>query len=336
MDDQILITAIARCTKEPLSINDLKNGTFRPILKTPEGSFLLLINPDRGDFILGRGEIKTAMFAIDLSDAQIYVVTVSKKSLCSPEKWDTLKHEISFLKQVKGIPQLLQLKTAFMNDEDCYIITNYCNGGELFNELASKKLSLLQTLQIALDLSYGLKKLHALGFIHRDIKPHNIFLNKELNGETKAVIGDFDTVCKEGDLKALEELCGNPYWLPPEKAQIIASSLPPKEQTPFWQAASTAKCDIWSLGTLFFILFRGGALTWQKLTFPEEPPTAAIQRCAHLVQSDLSKEIENAPLPSPCIPLIKKMLQIDPSKRPSAEEVYIELHQIINLYQKII
>ena len=41
-----------------------------------------------------------------------------------------------------------------------------------------------------LHLALGLQELHRHGFIHRDIKPDNLFLKKGKDGELVLVIGD--------------------------------------------------------------------------------------------------------------------------------------------------
>jgi serine/threonine protein kinase len=331
MNDEVLINTISRCTKERCFIQDVKkilSGKFRPILTLPRGKFLLMIDAEQGDVILGQGESKKAMFAINLHTGELDVVTISKKHLCPAEKWAILKREITLLKEVEGIPEILQLKGAQIDDETSYLIVNYCNGGMLFNELLSRTLSLPETVQLALDITKGVKELHARGIIHRDLKPDNIFLHKEPNGTTRAIIGDLDVACKETDLEALKELYGNPLWISPEKAKIISSPMTPAEQIPFWQKATTTKDDIWALGTLFFTLFRGGRLNWQTFSSSDEPRTSIILKCAQLTQEALSKQLQSSYLPPLCIPLIEKMMQIDPLLRPNAQEVYDALCHI--------
>jgi serine/threonine protein kinase len=45
-------------------------------------------------------------------------------------------------------------------------------------------------MSVAHDIACGLMDMHAVGLVHCDIKPGNIFLEREANGELKAVVGD--------------------------------------------------------------------------------------------------------------------------------------------------
>ena len=71
----------------------------------------------------------------------------------------------------------------------------YCEEGDLLTFVEEKKIRLPRDLPIlfclARDMALGLRTMHRLGFIHRDIKPNNIFL-KRVKGRLVAKIGDFD------------------------------------------------------------------------------------------------------------------------------------------------
>lgn len=63
---------------------------------------------------------------------------------------------------------------------DYYIVMDYMAGGSLDDLLRQKgKLSIDQTVKIAVDVCRGLAQAHKLGIVHRDIKPPNILLSKD-------------------------------------------------------------------------------------------------------------------------------------------------------------
>ena len=63
----------------------------------------------------------------------------------------------------------------FFNAADFFLImvNEYCNGGNVLryqSKLPNKRIPLNEALIIVGDIIRGLKTMHSLGFIHRDIK----------------------------------------------------------------------------------------------------------------------------------------------------------------------
>ena len=69
----------------------------------------------------------------------------------------------------------------------CYIITEFCDGGDLSVLLKKKKrLSEKETMELTKGIVSGFIKIASAGFLHRDLKLANIFLS-----QGRAVIADF-------------------------------------------------------------------------------------------------------------------------------------------------
>jgi len=81
---------------------------------------------------------------------------------------------------------------------------------------------------------------HANNIVHRDLKPENILLeaNKEFD---QIKIIDFGTSLVYDPNKKLDEKLGTPYYIAPE---VLNKNY-------------GAKCDIWSLGVISYILLCG-------------------------------------------------------------------------------
>ncbi len=139
----------------------------------------------------------------------------------------------------------------------------------------------------------GIKVLHDKNIIHRDLKSANIFLMK--NGVCK--LGDLN-VSKQVQTGLLKTQTGTPYFASPE----------------VWSGKPYGlKSDIWSLGCILY------QMTTLKMPF----------------QGNNFKEVYNNVLKCKYSPLpkiysedldyiIKKLLQIDPVKRPNAKEILEE------------
>lgn len=91
--------------------------------------------------------------------------------------------------------------------EPLSVITEYCQGGDLFSILHKKKdvfISWEQKLKMCKDISTGMNFLHSNNFIHRDLKSLNLFLSAPLERPTDSVflkVGDFglSKECKTDD-----------------------------------------------------------------------------------------------------------------------------------------
>ena len=84
------------------------------------------------------------------------------------------------------------------------------------DENGNEKLTQNQKKEIALGVINGIVNIHSRGYIHRDIKLENVFLNKvNVNGQEKleVAVGDFGITCKiHNDQKAIDDvMCHNLY-----------------------------------------------------------------------------------------------------------------------------
>jgi len=137
----------------------------------------------------------------------------------------------------------------------------------------------------------GVKYLHDNKIIHRDLKLGNIFLND--NMEIK--LGDFGLATKvdyEGERK--RTLCGTPNYIAPEVLQKKGHSY---------------EVDIWSLGCILYTLLVG-------------KPPFETQTLKDTYQRIKNNEYNIPPKVGPLAKkLIYKLLQGDPTKRPTIDEM---------------
>ena len=109
----------------------------------------------------------------------------------------------------------------------------YADNGDLLDRIKSKKkhkkfLTEEEIFTIFIQVVRGLKRIHKLNIMHRDLKSANVFLNK--NG--KAQLGDLN-VSKLAQMGLNYTQTGTPYYASPEVWK----------EKPY-----DFKSDIWSLG----------------------------------------------------------------------------------------
>ena len=77
---------------------------------------------------------------------------------------------------IKDRPNLLDVQKIYSDKNKTYIITDYCDGGDLGKYIkAKKKLLEPEAIRIVKEIIKGYESLYALGVVHRDLKPANIF-----------------------------------------------------------------------------------------------------------------------------------------------------------------
>ncbi|MBF0714379.1 Stk1 family PASTA domain-containing Ser/Thr kinase [Gemella sp. GH3] len=199
-------------------------------------------------------------------------------------------------------PNIVSIYGVENEDNFYYLILEYVEGMTLKEYmLQNKNIPLETVIHIMKQISEGLSHAHKNGIIHRDIKPQNILMTKDLNCK----ITDFGISRAYGDttLTQTNQMLGTVYYLSPEQAR---------------GNIATAQSDIYSLGILMFELITG------KIPFKGESAVAIALK--HL-QEELP-DIENyrQEIPRSIKNIIKKATMKNPNERyVSANELREDL-----------
>ena len=162
------------------------------------------------------------------------VITLKKQSASNLEM---LQEEINILREIDHT-NVIKCYDIFVTQQNCFIATEFCEGGDLYSYLKKNKLGIEEKHTIIRDVLKGYTHLQEHDIIHRDIKPANIFLR---NGVWK--LADFGFSKKASTLKTREHVnVGTPLYMPPEALLYNRYSV---------------KTDIFALGVLFYELFFG-------------------------------------------------------------------------------
>ncbi|UYV69682.1 CDK5 [Cordylochernes scorpioides] len=143
------------------------------------------------------------------------------------------------LKQSEG-KYVVKCFEDFITEESKHIIVmEYCPL-DLFSFLdygIGKKITLEETRHIWWQIATGIKHLHDLGIIHRDVKPENILISS--NGDCK--LADFGFARELYNDKLLETVFGTVAYNAPEKLYGLSNY--------------DYKVDTWSMGMTFANLY---------------------------------------------------------------------------------
>jgi len=123
-----------------------------------------------------------------------------------------IEREMSLLKTMRH-PNIVQFMGMSKTDEDVYIITEYVNGGDLYDKLRDKNVEMSWKLRVslAIETCRAIAYLHSRSVVHRDIKSQNLLVDTNW----KVKICDFG-FARAADSKEYMTLCGTDEWMAPE------------------------------------------------------------------------------------------------------------------------
>jgi serine/threonine protein kinase len=167
------------------------------------------------------------------------------------------------------------------------------------------------------DITSGIRFLHANGYIHRDLKPSNCLLH-DSGHEMRVLVSDFGEVQSENSVRRSTGTTGTISYCAPE---VLQKEYP---DGPFGNF--TFKSDVFSLGMiLHFLCF--AQLPYRNADIVEEKEDLDQLR-AEISQwngFDASLKRLRPELPDKLYIILQRLLSVDASRRPTADEVLISI-----------
>ncbi|KAM3138427.1 Serine/threonine-protein kinase plk1 [Paramecium bursaria] len=248
----------------------------------------------RGKF-LGKGGFAKCYEATNLETKKILAAKIiAKSSLTKNRARQKLISEIKIHKSLQQV-NIVQFEHVFEDHENVYILLELCSNQTL-NELIKrrKRLTEIEVQCYVAQIVSALKYLHTTQVIHRDLKLGNLFLNK--NMELK--LGDFGLATKlEFDGEKKRTICGTPNYIAPEVLD--------------GKVGHSFEVDIWSLGVIIYAMLIG------------KPPfeTPDVKTTYKKIRMNSYNFPEHVPVSDAAKNIITKILNLEPSKRPSLDEI---------------
>jgi len=186
-----------------------------------------------------------------------------------------------------------------------FITMEYVPGEDLKKSIRRMgPLTVRKTISIGKQVCHGLIEAHRLGVFHRDLKPHNIMIDREGNVR----IMDFGIALSQGAKSITDShiMVGTPQYLSPEQVE---------------GKRVDQRSDIYSLGVILFEMVTGQV--------PFDGDTTLSVAVKHKIEAPRDPREFNAQIPEELSTLILRCMEKNPEKRyQTAEELCSELTQI--------
>ena len=247
---------------------------------------------------LGSGSFGSVYLAINKYTNEKVAMKQIKKSSANLLSDGEITDEIEILKNLDH-PDIVRIIESFNTKNSYILITEYCEGGELFDQVKNQ-LSETQIAVIFKQILSGLAYLHSNNIVHRDLKLENILIHEKEKSKTTGEdlfnikIIDFGTARIFDKNRNPQSIVGSSYYIAPEVLRQRYNK----------------ECDLWSVGVILYMFIVGHA---PFDGCDDDEITTNIQRGIYRKNDrrwiKSSKEVKD---------LIQKLLTYSPSKRLSA------------------
>ena len=242
---------------------------------------------------LGEGGMGKVFKAKDTKLEETIVIKVLKDSLVSDSnRVDSFKREIRIARRIAH-PGIVRTYDFFEAGPLHFVTMEYLEGYNLRQELKRRgPFPVARALRVALEVLEALEAAHALGVVHRDIKPHNVLLLA--NGHIKVL--DFGIAqALEPDSKdgGTRSIVGTPEYMSPE--QLVGDRV-------------DARTDLYSTGVLLYELLTG------NIPFHGDTRRAIVNMQINVEAEPPSRK--NREVTAPVDALVASLLRKDRDERP--------------------
>lgn len=247
---------------------------------------------------IGRGAASIIYLVQDPKTKQIWALKHVEKTNAKAQRFlDQAEIEYKIANQIKH-PAIRRIEKmikqgSLLKCTGLYLVMELVDGISMFEETPTDLAVIVDLFQ---QTASGLAEMHKLGYVHADMKPHNVILGSDINGNLTAKVIDLGQSCKIGTIK--KRIQGTPDYIAPEQVHR-------REITP--------KTDIYNFGAMMYWVLTGKNI-----------PTAMGTNSDSLMGSLDDALIEKATpitelrsdLPDRLAELTMQCFQVDPDKRP--------------------
>jgi 5'-AMP-activated protein kinase catalytic alpha subunit len=250
--------------------------------------------------LLGRGCSSDVMLAEHCGEQKYYAVKVMQKKWIKEHSMQVpVWKEVNIQSSLKH-QNVVELKEVMSSEGHLFLVLERVQGQELLGLIRRGQLtSEAHAANVFRQVMEGLAYIHSMGVAHRDIKPENLILSHD--GVVKIADFGLSTTVRDqgGSHRRNRSMCGTPHYAAPEIFDRLRKG----------EGYDACKADVWSAGIVLY------AMLTRTLPFLASSAEEAIELVATkpvCIPSYLSHS---------CQQLLVQMLDKDPDRRPTAQQV---------------
>ena len=261
---------------------------------------------------LGSGGMGDVYLAEDTKLPRSVAIKVLSNKLSDAKARTRFRNEARAVSSLNH-PHILTVHDAGELQGREYLVTEFVDGGTLRDWIKSESRSWRQIVELLVGVADGLASAHAIGIIHRDIKPDNILVAS--NGYAK--LADFG-LAKLSEEAVAEAVTGTQESVHTQTGIVMGTVgyMSPEQAK---GKALDARSDIFTFGVVMYELLSG------RRPFATGSAAAELQR----LLGD-TPELLGAQVPLPLRMIVEKALEKEPGDRyQTMREMVVDLRRFL-------
>ena len=271
---------------------------------------------------IGRGGMGTVYRAVQIAMNKVVAVKVMNPELARNTEAVKRFHREAKAATAFDHPHAIRLiDFGQAASRELFMVMEFLDGRALSKVLRDESpFPLVRAAKVAGEIAKALAAAHAVGLVHRDMKPDNVFLLDVAGDEDFVKVLDFGIAkfvsgTNDSTMTRTGLIVGTPQFMAPEQAQA--------------DKALSSAVDVYALGVMLYAMLVG------RHPFKGDTPLDALM--AHINQP-VPVLPDRMDVPDEMRALIQGMLAKDPERRPTASEIssILERVRLIEMAQNLV